>query len=917
MRRDPFPRILLASYLLLLSAGASPAGVVRNVTRSMTTSFDWVMFNGTGSELFIATSSDQFSPGSNPDHVFQIAVFDPATGAGTQLTSFPAPLTHVRHNIAVSEDGQWLAFISHGDLVPGQNGNRNSEVFVLNRTTMQLAQITHDDATRPGQATRVALSGDGTRLTFASTSNLTGNNPQHAGQVFVADRDGSDLAQVTSAPGGAVDHLWISDDGTRLAFSHNGNLTGGNGDGNEEVYSMAVGDAAPRQITSSTSGNSTGANISGDGNTLVWESTANPTGGNGDGLLEIFAADWTTATITQVTNSTGTGGRQSRQPWPTDDGQQIFFASNQAPVTSQGIYEIFKINRNGTGLTRLTTIGQDAEHPVVSGGGERFGTWLEGGMYTATGSGTGVLKLINRAVPDVGYPDLSTDGMKISLEGTWNATGLNPDGSLEVFFTQRTGPLNPLVQLTQLGAGDYAGRNVMDGAGTRVYYESSGNPLGTNTDHNGEIFGINTDGTGLRQYTSCTSAIGAFSGYPEVSDNGSKIAFTSVCNLTGGNADQGGEIFLVNPNGTGLVQLTSAPSPSPFERYVYWPRLDSTATWITFSGNANLGGTNTEGNFEVWRMKTDGTSRTQLTSTAADHSFYPDISGDGTKVVFLSQADLTGQNTDHNADVFLWTSGAVPPLRQLTQTTGEDNASVRLSRDGRYVYFISKYRFGETPATGTNYWLYRVDTGTFAIERSGGFGSEASTFTWWPAVSGDGSKVVYATESGDASGRNADDYWEINLVDYSVPNAPIPSPGLVPTTTTFEEEPGALNFDVIRGDVASLSADPTNVFLGPVLCLENDSGDANTAGFPDPDSPGEGEVFFYLFRASKGIAAGPGSYGTGSPGKVRVAGAGDCATAPSGFTVRAEDEEGPAIVPVGRKAGPVALAPAGSLPVPD
>jgi hypothetical protein len=898
--------------LVLVGAGAAPAGVVRNATNSKTVSFDWVMFNGTGSELFIATSSDQFAPGSNPDHVFQIAVFDPATGAGTQLTSFAAPLTHVRHNLAVSEDGQWLTFISHGDLVPGQNGNRNSEVFVLNRTTLLLTQITKDASTSPGQVSRIALAGDGDRITFASNSNLTGGNPQRAGQVYVVDRDGSNLAQLTNAPTGLVDHLWISDNGSRIAFSHNGNMTGGNADGNFEVYSMAVGDTLPRQITSSATGNSTGANISGDGNTLVWESTANPTGGNGDGLLEIFAADWTTPTIIQVTNSMGTGGgRQSRQPWPTDDGLLIFFASNQAPVTIQGIYEIFKINKNGTGLTRLTTIGQDAEHPVVSGGGERFGTWLEDGMYAATGTGTGLLKLIDRKTPDQGYPDLSTDGKKISLEGPANPTGNNADGSAEVFFINASGVIS---QLTQLGAASYAGRNQMDGAGTRVYYESNGNPLGTNNDLSGEIFGINTDGTGVRQYTFCTSAIGAFSGYPDVSDDGTKIAFASVCNLTGGNADFGAEIFLVNPNGTGLVQLTTAPSPSPFERYVYWPRLDSTGTWVAFSGNANIAGGNTEGNFEVWRMKTDGTNRTQITSQALYDSFYPDISGDGSRVVFLSRADLiAGQNTEHNGEVFLWEPAAVPALRQLTQTTSDENSAVRISRDGEYAFFISTHRFGETPSSGANYWLYRVTLDTGAIERAGGFASEASTFIWWPAVSGDGSKVAYATETGDPSGRNPDDYWEINLVDHSIPNAPVPSPGPTSTTTTFEAEPGALRFDVVRGQVASLSADATNVFLGPVVCLENDSGDANTVGFPDPDTPGPGDVYFYLFRGSKGIAAGPGSFGMGSLNKTRLAGAGDCATAPVGFTANPEDDEVPVLDPVVPKPSPDPFTPARTL----
>jgi hypothetical protein len=104
-------RARIAALALVVATGAS-AGVIRNVTDSKTVSFDWAMPVGDGSEILVATSSNQFAGGGNPNHAFQIAAFDPTSGSGSWVTSFPASsLIHVRHNLSVSDDGQWLAFI--------------------------------------------------------------------------------------------------------------------------------------------------------------------------------------------------------------------------------------------------------------------------------------------------------------------------------------------------------------------------------------------------------------------------------------------------------------------------------------------------------------------------------------------------------------------------------------------------------------------------------------------------------------------------------------------------------------------------------------------------------------------------------------------------------------------------------------
>lgn len=112
-------------------------------------------------------------------------------------------------------------------------------------------------------------------------------------------------------------------------------------------------------------------------------------------------------------------------------------------------------------------------------------------------------------------------------------------------------------------------------------------------------------------------------------------------------------------------------------------------------------------------------------------------------------------------------------------------------------------------------------------------------------------------------------------LDYSAPNPPVISPHAAPTTITFNPEPGLIRYDVIRGDLANLHNAGSTVDMGAVACIANDSGDTTTAGYPDALTPLPGQVFFYVFRGTMGLAAGPGSYGTGTAGE-RVAGSGDC-----------------------------------------
>jgi len=81
--------------------------------------------------------------------------------------------------------------------------------------------------------------------------------------------------------------------------------------------------------------------------------------------------------------------------------------------------------------------------------------------------------------------------------------------------------------------------------------------------------------------------------------------------------------------------------------------------------------------------------------------------------------------------------------------------------------------------------------------------------------------------------------------------------------------PVATSYDFVRGDLASLAEDWKGVDLGPVVCLEDDSPDADTAGDEDLATPAAGQAFFYLGRFN--AAPGVGSYGGSSLNRDREA----------------------------------------------
>jgi hypothetical protein len=95
------------------------------------------------------------------------------------------------------------------------------------------------------------------------------------------------------------------------------------------------------------------------------------------------------------------------------------------------------------------------------------------------------------------------------------------------------------------------------------------------------------------------------------------------------------------------------------------------------------------------------------------------------------------------------------------------------------------------------------------------------------------------------------------------------------TVVNWSEVPGALFYNVVRGELKKIREKDEVIHLGQLTCIASPTSQTNTMGSEDPENPPIGEAFFYLVEYNNGQSSG---FGTESAAKERFAapGQGNC-----------------------------------------
>jgi Tol biopolymer transport system component len=379
---------------------------------------------------------------------------------------------------------------------------------------------------------------------------------------------------------------------------------------------VVVGGASPaagaacsiEQLTDESAGEVFSPDINPAGNRIAFTSTEDLTGGNPTNQSRVFR--WNgDSTFTQLTNG------EAFQPSINAAGDRIAFTSLDANggVNPEGNQDVFQ------------WIESPTPHIV---------------QLSLTPPGTGM-----------GSPQSNAAGDRVAFSG--NQDGGNSE--VWLWVDDGTPAATPQTVTTAPVINNATG---IDDAGTHIAY-SSGRDLGANPDGNDEIFVHSTIGGGSD--IQVTTSTGGANSVPDINAGGTRVVFHSDRNYGGGNADGSGEVFVANASGVGTpTRLTGNAFVNAFRGSV--PHVDAAGDRVVFYDSGNLTGENPDLSREVFARDVGGTGRLSAVTASSGVSQVPVVNGDGTRIAFASSADLVGQNSDGNAELFLASCGAPAAL---------------------------------------------------------------------------------------------------------------------------------------------------------------------------------------------------------------------------------------------------------------
>jgi Tol biopolymer transport system component len=331
------------------------------------------------------------------------------------------------------------------------------------------------------------------------------------------------------------------------------------------------------------------------------------------------------------------------------------------------------------GLSALTdTVGAGFDIPAVSGdlvvfdtGADLVGQNGDGNfeIYAAdlSTSPPAITQITHSTGAGIFSDSPTTDGRRIAFESNADLVGENPGGSYQVFVYDLE-----TASLTQLshGAVDHFDP-VIDG--DLVAWGSHGDPLGTNADGNSEVFLYDLATSTLRQITHTTS--GAAGG---VDIDAGRVAFVSSGDVLGNGAGGTYHLYLYDTATASVSEL--APTVGGTQS----PSIDGHR--VAFKASSPAG-------FDAYVYDLADESLKQITDTSGYNESNPSIQGDF--VAFGSQGDPLGTNADHDWEIFLYDLATSTTVQVTDTTGGTEQAFAVLS--GTRIVFVTN-----ADPTGTN-----------------------------------------------------------------------------------------------------------------------------------------------------------------------------------------------------------------------
>ncbi|MBR0858805.1 VCBS domain-containing protein [Bradyrhizobium liaoningense] len=272
--------------------------------------------------------------------------------------------------------------------------------------------------------------------------------------------------------------------------------------------------------------------------------------------------------------------------------------------------------------------------------------------------------------------------------------------------------------------------------------------------------GGGSDGSVTRVSTSATGAQADGASFlPVFSSDGTKVAFYSGAdNLVPGDTNQTYDVFVKDLTTGAITRVSTTATGVEGNSLSYQPVFSPDGTKVAFaSASDNLvpGDTNQAYDIFVKDLTTGAVTRVSTSAAGAQADGFqttnPVFSPDGTKVAFYSDADnLVPGDTDHLRDIFVkdLTTGAItliaPSPYNDQHHGGEQNGftfAPSFSPDGTKIVFASNTGGGDI----SNVYIKDLATGATTLVSGSSSGVPGNAGSYDPVFSPDGTKVAFYT----------------------------------------------------------------------------------------------------------------------------------------------------------------------------
>lgn len=262
---------------------------------------------------------------------------------------------------------------------------------------------------------------------------------------------------------------------------------------------------------------------------------------------------------------------ETSYPFWSPDGTRIVFQSNRMDDNS----EIYIMNRDGTGIVRLTWNPATDQTPIWSPDGKSivFQSDRDGNreLYSMDLDGSNQVNLTNHLGED-SHPKFSPDGASIIFDSDRDDIG----GNTQLYEMNHDGSDVQRIA-TYEETDSYAS---ISPDGSKILWRRI-TPTGGNTEtgRNSEVFLMERDGSSPVNLTSHP----AYDGWPAFSPDGKTIAFAS---------DRDGKgvwhVYIMNIDGSGVTRLTPDDPGGYFTKPIFSPDGSKIICTRTKDGNVEI-----------------------------------------------------------------------------------------------------------------------------------------------------------------------------------------------------------------------------------------------------------------------------------------------------------------------------------------